>query len=343
MPEPPSDQDQGLFAHIRRPQPRSGWHRFLDFVEHPLFWGPTGIVGGIVGLLFAIPVLLICDGCLLLALHRSNAIADKSRKVQWSCYITLFVVAGTIFILVGTLVKQNARTFAQELETQISASVVVALRTTKPEVAPAPGPSSVASGHVPEASGTHGGAGPSPPAAGIQHARIQIVDVQVTNLPTGEPAFNVFYANRGDAPSKGFLRSYAVRVTKEDLDPPTLLKIQTWNDRRASAKALRDMVSDYHEMYPNDPPNFFTVAGHLGEESRLISQNFGDVRTGSQIRIYIFTSIIYRDSLLPPNVYGVTETCFYYWMQQNVRHDCGNRYIEKRLNDLVERTGEVVP
>jgi hypothetical protein len=93
-------------------------------------------VGGIVGLLFAVPVLLVCDGCLLLALHRSQAIADRSRRVKWFCYLALFLVAGAVFVWVGNLVKQNAHAFAQELEAQISAGVIAALGK-KPDVLPA--------------------------------------------------------------------------------------------------------------------------------------------------------------------------------------------------------------
>jgi len=175
------------------------------------------------------------------------------------------------------------------------------------------------------------------------HARLEVIDVQMMNPPGGEPFVNVFYTNRGRLPSQGFLRSYAVRVTKDELDPPALLEIQTWNDRRASAKQLRDMAVDYHEMYPNDPPNFFSVPGHTGEESLLLSQNIGDVRAGGDTRIYIFTSMIFRDLHLAPNRYGVAEKCFYYWKSFDARHDCGSRYTEKSFNDLVEHAGGVVP
>lgn len=187
---------------------------------------------------------------------------------------------------------------------------------------------------------------PAPPSiAGhdTKHARLWVIDVQLAKLTTGEPAFNVFYANRSAVPAKGFLRSYAVRIAKEELDPTTLLKIQNWNDRRGSSKALADMNVEYQEMYNGDAPNFFTVAGHVGEESRLLSQNIDQVHPDSDTRIYIFTSMIYRDSYLPPHIYGVTETCFYYWQELNVRHDCGSRYIQKSFNDLVGRAAETMP
>ncbi len=175
------------------------------------------------------------------------------------------------------------------------------------------------------------------------HARLEIIDVLPMTMTNGQPYFNVFYTNHGAIPSQGFLRSYAVRATSKEFDPPTLLKIQTWNDRRASAKTIRDMDVDYHEIYPNESPHFFSVPGHVGEESELLAKYYKDVLYGN-MRIYVFATMICRDAHLPPRVYGVTESCFFYWGSFSVRHDCGNRYVLKGFKELVEHDAkEEVP
>ena len=132
----PSIPDQSLFAHVRKPKPKHAWRRLLDFVEQPLFLASVGIIGGIAGILFAIPVLLVCDGCLLLALHRSRMVADKSRAFQLFVYVAFSVVMAAILVWIGNLVKQNARAFATEVAVQVASMIKTSApipNATKPD------------------------------------------------------------------------------------------------------------------------------------------------------------------------------------------------------------------
>src|SRR5260370_29965272 len=132
MRAPDKQPIQALFARVRpHEKPIKAWHGILVFIEHPLFLCVLGIIGGIVGVLLVIPVLIICDLCLLLALHRSQAVAAQSRKRQLATYLTLFVVSGVILIGVGILVKTNAHAFALE----VANAVVSVIRPSVPAVA----------------------------------------------------------------------------------------------------------------------------------------------------------------------------------------------------------------
>ena len=106
---------------------KSGWQRFLDFIEQPLFLVVLGIIGGIVGVLVYTPVFLVCDACVLLALHRSRAVADKRTPIQVFWYGVTFLVMSSILIAVGIILRNSARGFVRDI-----ASAVV--EVTKPTV-----------------------------------------------------------------------------------------------------------------------------------------------------------------------------------------------------------------
>ncbi len=93
----------------------TNWQRFVGFVEQPLFLAPIGIVGGVVGVILYTPVCFICGACMLLALHRSRAVADKTISVQAFCYTFLFVVMTSALLAVGVLVKASSQTFTSDL------------------------------------------------------------------------------------------------------------------------------------------------------------------------------------------------------------------------------------
>jgi hypothetical protein len=102
---------------------RSGWQRFLEFVEQPLFLVVISIVGGIVGVILYAPVFLLCDACLLLALHRSKAVADKRFGINIAAYGIVFLVATTILFGVGALLRNSARNFIQTLASAVAEKV----------------------------------------------------------------------------------------------------------------------------------------------------------------------------------------------------------------------------
>jgi hypothetical protein len=108
------------------------WHRVLDFVEQPLFTTPAGIVGGIVGAFFYTPICLVCDACVLLALHRSKAVADQDRKTQIFIYILLFVVTTVGLIGVAHFVQNAARAYVADLVNQVIVGVRSDMRPKAP-------------------------------------------------------------------------------------------------------------------------------------------------------------------------------------------------------------------
>jgi hypothetical protein len=117
----------GVLVHIidwvRRPAAtgklsttgKSGWQRFLDFIEQPLFLVVVSIIGGIVGVLVYTPVFLVCDVCVLLALHRSQAVADKGTKTQVFWYLLLLLITSSVLVGVGISLRKGGRNFVHEL------------------------------------------------------------------------------------------------------------------------------------------------------------------------------------------------------------------------------------
>jgi hypothetical protein len=82
-----------IFGWFRKGQEsgRNAWDRVLGFLEQPLFLVVVSTIGGIVGVLAYAPIFMVCVLCIPLALHRSKAVADKSRLVQltWYCLTVL--------------------------------------------------------------------------------------------------------------------------------------------------------------------------------------------------------------------------------------------------------------
>jgi hypothetical protein len=113
----PATPDSPLFAHVRKPK-RTRWHRFLDFIEHPIVLSVLGIVGGLVAAIYP-PVLFVSVGCLLLALHRSKAVADLSRKVQAFWYAVVFIVGALGMFFIVRSISSRAHKFANEIATAV--------------------------------------------------------------------------------------------------------------------------------------------------------------------------------------------------------------------------------
>jgi hypothetical protein len=113
---------------------RNGWQRLLDFVEQPIFLAVAGIVGSILGVLLAIPVFIICDLCLLLALHRSKAVADKGLRIQLFTYLGLFVTAGVGLVFFGMMVRESARSYTQEIASAVVSAFAGTPRKDQPFV-----------------------------------------------------------------------------------------------------------------------------------------------------------------------------------------------------------------
>jgi hypothetical protein len=104
-------------------QQRTKWKRFFDFIEQPLFLVVVSILGGIVGVVLYTPILLVCDVCILLALHRSRSVADLKRSVQFGIYGALFIVCTGILFWMGNLLQNRARIFIQQIATAVVESI----------------------------------------------------------------------------------------------------------------------------------------------------------------------------------------------------------------------------
>ncbi len=88
-----------------------GWQRVLAFVENPLFLLAVSIVGGLVGAAVFLPVMAVIVVCILLALRRSGAIADRPPLFQIACYVVVFAVSLGILLWVGRVSRDNTRQF----------------------------------------------------------------------------------------------------------------------------------------------------------------------------------------------------------------------------------------
>jgi hypothetical protein len=102
---------------------RTAWDRFLAFIEQPFFLAPLGIIGGIVGVLVSTPVFLVCDACVLLALHRSKAVADKRKPVQWFWYCLVFIATTAILVSVGIALRNSARHFVGDVAKAVAQAI----------------------------------------------------------------------------------------------------------------------------------------------------------------------------------------------------------------------------
>jgi hypothetical protein len=134
------DQPRPTPKPVPSADPPSGkrlWHRVLDVVEQPLFTTPAGVIGGIVGAFFYTPVCLVCDACVLLAVHRSKAVADKSIKTQVIIYSLSCVITTVLLLWLAHSARKATREYAADLVTQIS--VGVRSRLGEP-IPPASGP-----------------------------------------------------------------------------------------------------------------------------------------------------------------------------------------------------------
>jgi hypothetical protein len=108
--------------------------RLLLFFEHPLFWGPIGIVGGLVGLFFYTPILFVCGVCVLLAFHRVGVVSGKQTPTQVMAYILLSVI--TVLSLYGTRVL--IKTHSPDIGKDIAKEVIKAESENKKETIKTP-------------------------------------------------------------------------------------------------------------------------------------------------------------------------------------------------------------
>jgi hypothetical protein len=117
---------------VLEPTPaRSAYQRLADLLEHPLFTLPVGTLSGLIGMFYFWPVLVVCGVCILLALHRSKALAGVSPRKQVAAYIFLFVVTTAGLYGAGKLIERGTRQSASDVANAVIAKL-------KPVSAPIP-------------------------------------------------------------------------------------------------------------------------------------------------------------------------------------------------------------
>lgn len=87
---------------------RSGFQKFTDFIEQPLFLFAIGVLAGIMGLFFFAPILTVCGLCIVLAVHRSKIIGNWDvLPGQFCAYVTLSVITAVTLSLLNTAIQKK--------------------------------------------------------------------------------------------------------------------------------------------------------------------------------------------------------------------------------------------
>jgi hypothetical protein len=152
------------------PSPQPGY-RFWHSVGHPLVLVALGTAGVVVGVMRWTPVLLVCEVCILLALHRSGILRGKGKFFEVTTYLIVSLVSTPLLLGVGIWMKGRAsasREIATGGKPQASAPVA-----SVPASNPIPRggfftlPGSIPTGSIPTA------ASPAPQAASPEPAEDQ--------------------------------------------------------------------------------------------------------------------------------------------------------------------------
>jgi hypothetical protein len=213
-------------------------HRFLDFVEHPLFLAGFSIIGAIVGVFLYTPVLLICEVCILLALHRSKVLQRRGRLYQATAYGIVFLLSAPLLLGIDVLVKKPAREYFQHVT-----------RGFKPQikVPSGNGPATASSNPVP----LHGAISNSPTVN-------QEAAPQTTNVSTSKAIENQPEAN---GPEAALIRQMRERLTRDAGDPEKISVDVQW---------MRDQ---FEQGWAQEPPELARKHREETEQTaRLILQ-----------------------------------------------------------------------
>jgi len=93
--------------------------KLLLFIEHPLFWGPIGVIGGLVGLFFYTPILIVCGVCVLLAFHRAGVVSGKQKGAKIIAYIVLSVIVAFSLYALRVLIKTHAPDLGKDVAKEV--------------------------------------------------------------------------------------------------------------------------------------------------------------------------------------------------------------------------------
>jgi hypothetical protein len=183
-------------------------HRFFDFVEHPLFLAGVSIIGAIVGVFLYSPVLLICEACILLALHRSKILRGRGTLYQASAYGVALLLTAPLLWGLEVAVKKPAREYFQQVTSGF-----------RPQM-------KVPSGNVPAtASSSSVNSIPLPGGIFTSPALNQMAATQPTNVPTNNPIENQPAPNSIEAK---LMREMRERLTRDAGDPEKISVDVQW-------------------------------------------------------------------------------------------------------------------
>lgn len=95
--------------------------RLLDSIEHPLILIVLLIIGGFVGVIYFTPALVICEACILLALHGSKILNGRGTAIQATVYGTLFLITGAALVGLSIVARQPARDYLHQMASRTAA------------------------------------------------------------------------------------------------------------------------------------------------------------------------------------------------------------------------------
>ena len=92
-----------------------GSNRFLEFIEHPLILAGLLIIGGITGVMFFAPILVVCEACLLLALHGSKVVQGRGKLYQGTTYAIVFLLTAPFILAFGVYARNPTRDYFRQM------------------------------------------------------------------------------------------------------------------------------------------------------------------------------------------------------------------------------------
>jgi len=97
------------------PSGDDGGQPLTEVIEHPLILAILLVIGGAVGVLLFAPALLICEACVLLALHGSKLVDGRGKAFQATTYGILFLLTTPLILGLGIAAKKPARDYLHQI------------------------------------------------------------------------------------------------------------------------------------------------------------------------------------------------------------------------------------
>jgi hypothetical protein len=97
------------------PDPQTPRGGLLNILEHPLVLLILLSVGGLVGVIYFTPALVICEAAILLALHGSKILNGRATAIQAVVYGILFLATGSALVGLSFVARQPARDYLHDM------------------------------------------------------------------------------------------------------------------------------------------------------------------------------------------------------------------------------------